>query len=214
MKRASVLLVSLLLYARQAVAGLDTLGPDGINSLITGLNGSDVPIGQVETFRPGKPLYDTDQTKYASNTVPTGVYFQTDGGFDAMDSANIFDHATSVAALMIGQDHSVTGRNVADYAANRGVAPSAFLVSAAGSSSGDFAVDQGKYALTLNRLAIINGGTVTAINMSFAIELTSGVSDGNSYLTQFVDWSARQHDVLYVAAWGNESNSDYARTPT
>jgi hypothetical protein len=210
MKRASLLSLLLLSYARQAVAGLDTLGPEGINSLVTGLTGSGVPIGQVETFRPGKPLYDTDPMNYASNTVPSGVYFQTDGGFDAMDSANIFDHATSVAAMMIGQDHSVTGRNAADYAANRGVAPSAILVSAAGSS----ALDQEKYALTLNRLAIINGGTVTAINMSFALKLTSGVSDGNSYLTQFVDWSARQHDVLYVAAWGNESNSDYQRTPS
>jgi hypothetical protein len=47
---------------------------------------------------------------------------------------------------------------------------------------------------------------VYAINFSFAEDLDGGdVLDGNSLLTQFVDWSAIQHEVLYVQA-GTEVN--------
>ncbi|MEX2168397.1 MAG: S8 family serine peptidase [Pirellulales bacterium] len=37
--------------------------------------------------------------------------------------------------------------------------------------------------------------------------------DGNSHMTRFVDWSAREHDVLYVIAWGN-NDSPIKRAPT
>ncbi len=42
--------------------------------------------------------------------------------------------------------------------------------------------------------------------MSFGVDLdsSSSVLDGNSTLTQFLDWPAHEHDVLYVVA-GNES---------
>ncbi len=140
----------LLVFVGPAAADLATLGTDGINSLVTGLDGDGVPIGQVEPYRPGKLNWDTDQTNYASNTVPSGVYFRTGGGFDAMDSANIFYHATGVAGLMIGKDHSVTGRTKADYAANRGVAPAALLVSAVGGEEGTTALNEEKYFLCVS----------------------------------------------------------------
>jgi hypothetical protein len=51
--------------------------------------------------------------------------------------------------------------------------------------------------------------------MSFAIPLQDFIesADGNSHLTQFIDWSARQHDVLYCVAWGNENNTPWPRKP-
>lgn len=33
--------------------------------------------------------------------------------------------------------------------------------------------------------------------------------DGNSHISQFIDWSARRHDVLYVVAWGNSDQPDF-----
>ncbi len=214
MRFSSLASLLIIVSARSTFADYATLGANGINSLVTGFNGSGIRIGQAEIGRPGKPLYDTDQTNYASNTVPNAVYFQTGGGFDAMDSAHIFAHATQVAALMIGQDHSVTGRTEANYPANRGVAPNALLSAVAGGNTGDTATNELAYALSLNRLAIVNNGTVTAINISVAFQLSSPEPNGNSYLTQFVDWSARQHDLLYVTAWGNNTSSEWPRTPT
>ncbi len=38
--------------------------------------------------------------------------------------------------------------------------------------------------------------------------------DGNSHLTQFVDWSAQRHVVLYVAAWGDMATNPEAFIPT
>ena len=59
-------------------------------------------------------------------------------------------------------------------------------------------------AVSAQHIATRNGGDVRAINMSFGNPLATGkILDGNSLLTQFVDWSAREHDTLYVVA-GNE----------
>jgi subtilisin family serine protease len=50
---------------------------------------------------------------------------------------------------------------------------------------------------------------VWATNMSFGLELDSGFQfDGNSLLTQFVDWSAGFHNMLYVVS-GNETGKPY-----
>jgi hypothetical protein len=67
----------------------------------------------------------------------------------------------------------------------------------------------------MNRLATLPLVDVKAINLSFAREVQGPVEnvDGNSHFTQFIDWSARRHDVLYVAAWGND-NSPTLRKPT
>lgn len=134
-------------------------------------------------------MYDSPG-KSAVNTIPNGVYFRTNGGFDPPDSANITNHATLVAGIMIG---------------DASVAPGALLHSA---SLGGSATDV-EIALTLNRLATLGGGVVRATNLSFGVALGFfEEADGSSHLTQFVDWSARRHDVLYVAAWANEDADD------
>jgi hypothetical protein len=90
----------------------------------------------------------------------------------------------------------------------KGVAPSASLFATA---SGDF--DQLNVVDSANRTAIVSTSEVTAINMSFAIPLEDPeTANGGSYLSSFLDWSARQHDVLYVAAWGNDTQ-EYERSP-
>ena len=138
--------------------------------------------------------YDT-AARSASNTKPTGVYFQNNGGMDPAypsPSSHVDEHATLVAGVMIG-----TG------ALTIGVAPSAQLHSIGLSAVSDDSLD----ALALNRLATLNNGEVRAINLSFGspIQFDLIEGDGKSHFTQFVDWSARQHDVLYAVSWINSN---------
>jgi hypothetical protein len=84
--------------------------PDGIDSQSTGLDGSGVLIGQAEVFRSAKAGYDPTNHSSA-NTVPTGVYFQNDGGMASPDehlndASFTIQHATTVAQQMIGRDYS------------------------------------------------------------------------------------------------------------
>jgi hypothetical protein len=181
---ASIFVVSI----RASWASSASIGEDGINSLSLGLDGTGVLIGQVEDGRSGKQGYDGDG--FASpNTFPTGVYF---GEFVGMDDPNdhVETHATEVAQVMIGKlGPGDTG------AAWEGVDPNAQLHSIAIASSAE---------LAFNRAATLNGGLVRAINYSAGQELDFfEEEDGNSHLTQFVDWSASFHDVVYVVAWGN-----------
>lgn len=108
-------------------------------------------------------------------------------------------HATLVAQQMIG-----TG------ALTSGVSPGAALQSFGLSDQNDDSL----VALGLNRLATLNSGQVRAINLSFvAVPGFFDAPDGNSYFTQFVDWSAQRHDVLYVVAWGNADELELVRKP-
>jgi hypothetical protein len=52
------------------------------------------------------------------------------------------------------------------------------------------------------------------MNVSFGREAQDPIEklDGQSYITQFVDWSASHQDVTYVFAWGNP-DSPSARVP-
>lgn len=73
-------------------------GPNGIDSIATGLDGTGIPIGQGEVNRSAKFGYDTMAEFVASNTIPTGVYRQTDAGMDDPNpDAFLLDHATEVA---------------------------------------------------------------------------------------------------------------------
>jgi hypothetical protein len=201
--------IIVLCIVSRAAADQAANGPNGVNARVTGLTGGAGygVIAEVESDRPGKAGYDSASNS-ASNTAPNGVYFQTSGGQDApnqhiLDPQTNTPHATGVANIMIGQNGSLTGRTGVDYPAYEGVAQGAILVADA---SGDF--DEVNLVESLNRMAIINGGGVEAINMSFII----GVSfpegpDGSSYLSLFEDWSARQHDVLYINSWGNSIQS-------
>ncbi|MEX2170299.1 MAG: S8 family serine peptidase [Pirellulales bacterium] len=123
-----------------------------------------------------------------------------------MDDPNpdpfVLDHATEVAGVMIGKD--------TPFADRVGVAPNAELHSMA--LVNIFSDDNG-VALSLNRLATLNVN-VTAINLSISPALQfSEDPDGNSHMSEFVDWSARQHDVLYVIAWGNVDENPAFRKP-
>ncbi len=183
-----------LLVATTAYAA--NVGPEGIDSLATELDGSGVLIGQAEIRRSGKAGYDSDNFS-SSNTVPTGVYFQNNGGMASPDSF-LDQHATLVAQQMVG-----TG-------IPSGVAPEAALHSIGISDIND----DSQVALALNRLALLSSGLVKAINLSFyGLMGEFDDPDGNSHFTQFVDWSARQHDVLYVVAWGNITSPDEFRKP-
>ncbi len=187
------LAVALLLLASRAMGSSTTIGPNGIDSLVTQLNGDGIAIGQGEVGRPGKPGHDTDPTRLASNTIPAGVYFQTFSGMDSPNSGLNSDHATEVAGVMIGKD--------APCAECVGVAPNAILHAVAILEI----QDDVKVALSLNRIATLIAADISAINLSFTPELQFFENlDGNSHATQFIDWSARRHDVLYVVAWGNE----------
>jgi subtilisin family serine protease len=94
----------------------------------------------------------------------------------------------------------------------RGVSPMAELPSIGlGFSSPD-----PDTALALNRLAAtIGGGAISAINISFGQSINFGLleKDGKSHFTQFVDWSARQHDVVYAVAWTNNDQPDEFTKP-
>lgn len=151
-----------------AFADNNTIGPDGVDSAVTGLTGAGVLVGQVDIGRSGKFGYDSP-AKSAMGTVPTGVYFRTSGGQDSADSSNVTEHATLVAGIMVGQSS---------------VAPAATLHSAAFGEDADD-VDT---ALTLNRVATLSSGTVRAIDLSFYRELGFfEEGDGSSHLTSFVD---------------------------
>jgi len=182
-----------VLYAGYAQAASYTIDANGINSKTTGLDGSGVRIGQAEPGRPG--IAGLDQFNLAAeNTFPTQVYRQSpsSGGVDGVNSLNIDDHATGVAGVMIAkaQPSSIW----------EGVAPAAQLHSVALRSNDDVTL-----ALGLDLIATLNGGPTRAINMSFGHPIEEFVErlDGKSHLTQFVDWSARIEDILYVAAWNN-----------
>ncbi len=86
-------------------------------------------------------------------------------------------------------------------ATRRGVATGAELYSAARNPS--TSVEEG-HSQSGQHIATRNGGDVRAINMSFGVSLAGADLDGNNLLTQFIDWSASHHDVLYVVA-GNET---------
>ena len=154
------------------------------------LTGSGLAIGQVEMGRPG----DVDIPDNAANRNDDVNPFQ---GFYREANATPNDytgveggHATRVAGVMI-----------ANGAADTGVAPQAKLYA----SADDESATQQKYGLiSMQHVALQNNGDVRAINISAGRQLQGAtVLDGNSLMTQGLDWSAREHNVLYVVA-GNE----------
>jgi subtilisin family serine protease len=189
-----------MLVVSTAWCDITSIGEDGIDSKVTGLDGTGIQIGQVEQGRAGKPGYDVH---FAANTIPTGVYVRGASGMASPNfGVNALDpHATQVAGVMIGKD--------TPELAAEGVAPNAELHSMDMNAS-----DVVEVALALNRLALLNSGALKAINMSFTAELQPFIEepDGNSHLPQYVDWSSRRHDILYVASWGNADSAEF-RTP-
>jgi len=207
MRYLSIIIVGCV--AATARGDIVSISQFGIDSKATGLDGTGIQIGQAEGQPPGfdgggrsgKAGYD-DAAHSASNTIPAGVYYQLQNG-QALQNFRVGEHTTRVAGVMIGKPQPKGNLE--------GVAPNAELHSIAveDNFSNDF-----MSALALNRLALLNGGAIKAINISDGRELQPFIEepDGNSHIAQFIDWSARRHDILYVVAWGNESNPDL-RTP-
>ena len=210
-----------LAWCSIATASVETIGPDGINSAgLTTANGlplnggavGDVPpvaIGQVEIKRPGDPDFDDDFTFYNDTVNPAGVFFlrqTTPVSFDATPnlseevSGAEGQHAIEVAGIMISNasDSPTTPQTPT------GVAPGARLYSAGRADASD--IDQWQ-AINMQHLATLPGVDVRAINYSALIEPNPGdTTDGTSLISSFVDWSAHEHDVLYVIA-GPDINS-------
>src|SRR4051812_36288650 len=123
------LAILLVFVCRIVLADARTIGPEGINSKATGLDGSttdqDAPgieIGQVEPKRSAKPNYGVPPEPAASNTKPAGVYFRASSGMASPNEA-VDNHATEVAGIMIGDN--TFGAGIFE-----GVAPKANLHSA------------------------------------------------------------------------------------
>ena len=186
------------LSAGAAIALPNSVGPAGIDALrLQGapwfLTGRKIAIGQVEIGRPGQFGLD----KAAGKTdLLLGVRGAFDRDTPAEADLNVDDHATMVAAVMIGRDKRLGG-----------VAPEARLYA---SAVGVEAARQPQECLASQHVALQNGGDVRAINFSFGEPLRSNprqtaTLDGSALLTLCVDWSARVHDTLYTVA-GNQGN--------
>ena len=179
-------------------ASQDTIGLNGIRSAglvdFNGqpLTGTGIVIGQLEPFRPGKHVNDggfDNAMNSNTTTVPGRLFIQEDDLIAA--DANLFtlDHTMWVAGVMISNHPTRTG-----------VAPGAVLYASATTPASPGAPDIPASAQNLIEEAQAQG-RMRAINMSFGDFLVAGdVLDGNAFLTQFVDWSAAAHDVLYVKA--------------
>jgi hypothetical protein len=185
----------IFLLTNSVRADFDVIGPLGINSQGLGLTGEGVLIGQVELGRPGKPGKDMPIWVH-SQVIPTEVYAgnSIDGANSSFVMGDEGEHATEVAGVMIA--------NAIGDASLEGVAPEAQLHSAAmAGGSGDISL-----STAANRIARLPG--MRAINISAGRELGPlETTDGNAPITQFIDWSARQHDVLYVFAGSEVSSS-------
>lgn len=188
----------LVCSGEQVTGSIASIGPGGINSAGLPYTGAGISIGQVEPDRPTKPGFDDP---YNSNffTDPTEVSIlngDPNPTANAQDEIFILDppappdpHATHVAGVMISGDSFAPG--VAE-GANLYASVSAFRFE-------NPVLDTDE--LTAQFVATRDDGDVRAINISYIVPFDpNGVPDGNSNFTQFVDWSASEHDVLYVVA--------------
>lgn len=155
------------------------------------VTGRKIAIGQVEIGRPGQFGLDKALTQ-PRNVAVTRVFFRN---LPARLNANVDGHAFNVASVMVSVAKAM-----------QGIAPEARLYSSAAGTPKRYG--QPEECAAAQHIARQNGGDVRAINFSFGEALRQDprpnpVLDGNALLTQCVDWSARQHNVLYVVA-GNQ----------
>lgn len=196
----------LALFAVSAATASEfTVGINGINSAVLGLTGNGIPIGQVESWRPGKPMKDNDEwvhdqvqpfEVYAGTAVDTANSAYVTWTEDTPEHLRPGLHATEVAGVMIGKktpDSSL-----------QGVAPNAILYSGSLNAASPTDGDR-KFAVTANRIATLTAN-VRIINVSTGRSLQIFQrADGNQHVTQFMDWSASTHDVLYVVGGAEDT---------
>ncbi len=186
-----------LAIALPAVALSDSVGPGGIDALRLreapyNLTGRKIAIGQVEIGRPGQ--FGIDKIADSELPVRVGRIFELNG--PAIADESVDGHANNVASVMVSQDKLL-----------QGVAPDAFLYSAAVGTLTEFTGQQ-EECLASQHVALQNSGDVRAINFSFGEPLSrderpNAQLDGEALLTQCIDWSSRVHKLLYVIA-GNQ----------
>lgn len=193
---ATLVWVLLLMLDEQVLGSIDSIGPAGINSVSLPYTGVGINIGQVEPERPGDPdLEDPNNSNFF--TDPEGIFLLNGNPNPTANAQDeiYFDnppnppepHATRVAGVMISGDSLAPGvaKDAKLYASGSKFRPENPL----------FDSDE----LTAQFIATRDGGDVRAINISFTAPFDpNGVPNGNSNFTQFVDWSANEHDVLYV----------------
>lgn len=215
--------VVILLVCRFAYASSDTISSNGINSAgltVNGqpLNGTGTTIGQIEPGRPGKHN-DPDSNKYNNFVNPFKVFDYLGGSPNYASSDDFLGpgndaeiHAEWIASIMISTDTTAFTENSVQHFAPTGVSPSAKLLSMAAETLGSTSVDQQHYAVSSQAIVTYAKThhadglqNISAINMSFGNELPgpNPLYDGNSLITEYVDWSAKNDNILYVVA-GNE----------
>jgi hypothetical protein len=190
------LLISVLVIPAWAVN--NALGEDGINALPLhrspyDLLGRKISIGQVEIGRPGKFGFDKAAVK-KPNINLQGIFYREER---ASSNNNVDNHAAMVATIMVSHDKRLPG-----------IAPMAKLYSSAVGALRKNG--QPQECLAAQQIAEQNGGDIRAINFSFGESLNrdpreNAKLDGNALLTQCIDWSAKNHDTLYVVA-GNQGD--------
>jgi hypothetical protein len=178
-------------------ASVDSNGPNGINSSALSLTGNGVAIGQVELGRPGSKNFDTNPLSgplYHTAVTPADVFRRHPQNLNFVanpDNGNeITAHAVQIAGLIISTDETA-----------RGVSPEADLFSIGIVPTGPTIADvYAQTAISAQYVATRMGGDIPAINMSLAVGPGTASPDGDSILSQFIDWSSVAHDVLYVVA--------------
>ena len=203
----SFLVVISLFRLNAAMASLDSIGPNGINSAgltlpdgATPLTGDLIFIGQVEEIRPG--VEGTDLPANVNSSIdPFRVRLQDDDPIVANSNIGA-GHATRVAGVMISTD-AVDSDSDGD--APLGVATGADLSSSAYITSSAPGYEDA--LLTTQYVATFFGDNVRAISHSWNKDQRPGdLLDGNSLLTLGMDWLARKHEVLHVFA-GNQGET-------
>lgn len=194
--KSTPIAILLVLVIGNSQASEITIGPVGINSAnlkkfdgVTPLTGAGIGIGQVEPHRPGDVEAGDDAAHRNSTINPEAVFYR-----DSSPHPNENDgepHGSWVAGIMIST-HTFL----------RGVSVGAKLYSSATDPTEPFFDTHA--AISAQHIALQNEGDVRAINMSFSYPIGDmNITDGNQLLTQFVDWSAAKHDVLYVVSGRN-----------
>ena len=190
----SGLAIALGLPALALSTSVDSDGIDArrLHAAPYNITGKKIAIGQVEIGRPSQ--FGIDKLATENAPVRGGRIFEIDG--PAIADESVDPHAANVASVMISNDKTL-----------RGVAPDAFLYSAAIGNLTEFTGQQ-EECLASQHVALQNSGDVRATNFSFGEPLSrdarpTATLAGNALLTQCIDWSSRVHKLLYVIA-GNQ----------
>lgn len=194
--KVAFLVVGWLSLSAPVLALQNSVGKNGLNALRLhqppyNLLGRKIGIGQVEVGRPIKLGLDKAANRLKA-VSPRAVFYRDR---QPQSDRHVDDHASMVAEVMIAR-----GKRL------RGVAPQARLyASAVGSLSEG---GQPQECLASQHIARQNSGDVRAINFSFGESLErderdNALLDGKALLTSCIDWSAKEHNVLYVVA-GNQ----------